>query len=344
MKKTVLVTGGTGYIGSWIVKGLLEKGYTVKLSVRDIQQSDNYAFLLALAEENPGNLEIFQANLLDPGSFDKAASQADAIIHVASPFKLKVKNNYQELIAPALEGTENILSAAMASKKVKKVVLTSSVGAIYGDLSELDDKIGSAFSEDDFNQTSTMRYQPYEYSKTVAEKKAWAMNQLQKRWDLVVINPSFVMGPPLNPNSQSESLAVMQRYLDGKYSSGVPQLSFGFVDVRDVAKAHIYALENRVFGRHILAERVTDLLSFAKIIGRFSSSNGKIPTKVIPKSLLYFLGPFIGMSRKFIYHNVGRKLQLKTEKGKKQLQLQYIPLERTVLDMIGVMEPQKTVK
>jgi len=114
---TILVTGGTGFIGSWIVKGLLEKGYTVKLSVRDIQKSKNYAFLLAVAEQTPGNLEIFQANLLDKGSFDEAASKSDAIIHVASPFKRKVKNNQKELIAPALQGTENVLSAATKSKR-----------------------------------------------------------------------------------------------------------------------------------------------------------------------------------------------------------------------------------
>jgi len=182
------------------------------------------------------------------------------------------------------------------------------VGAVYGDISELASKTREAFSEDDFNQSSTMRYQPYEYSKTVAEKKAWEMSQLQKQWELVVINPSFVMGPPLNPTSQSESLAVMQRYLDGKYRSGVPQLSFGFVDVRDVAKAHIFALENRAFGRHILAERVTDLLSFAGIIGQFANRNGTIPTKIISKPLLYILSPFIGMNYKFIKNNRGKKL------------------------------------
>jgi nucleoside-diphosphate-sugar epimerase len=341
MKKTILVTGGTGFIGSWIAKGLLEKGYLVKISVRDINQKEKYQHLLEISKSTTGTLEIFQANLLQAGSFDEAAQGCESIVHTASPFILKVKNPEKELIDPAVKGTENILEAANKSGTVKKVVLTSSVGAIYGDKIDIQKKGLSCFTEEHFNTSSSARHQPYEFSKVKAEKKAWEMVEKQSQWQLIVMNPSFVMGPPLNLNTQSESLKVFNKYLSGDYKSGVPELHFGFVDVRDVAKAHIFAVENEANGRHILVERVTDLLSFSNIIKEHGGDTYNLPKSFVPKWFLYVIGLFIGMSRKYINRSVGIPIQLDNTRSKKRLKLKYTPLEKTVKDMIDQIENQK---
>ena len=122
MSQTILVTGGTGYIGAWVVKGLLEKGHTVRLTVRDKNKTQKYEYLKAISEKTQGNLEIWEADLLSEGSFDTAVVGCDAIAHIASPFKLNVKDPKKELLDPALQGTVNVLDAANKSGSVKKVV------------------------------------------------------------------------------------------------------------------------------------------------------------------------------------------------------------------------------
>jgi len=194
MVKTVMVTGGTGYIGSWIVKDLLDRGYIVRMTVRDKSNRSKYEQLVLMAEKSKGKLEIWEANLLKEGSFDEAAKGADAIIHVASPFTLKFKNAQKELLDPALRGARNVLNAASKSGTVKKVVLTSSVAAIYGDSSDMQELGLDEFTEEHFNTTSSAQHQPYSFSKTIAEKEAWKLFKQQNFWKLVVVNPSFVIG------------------------------------------------------------------------------------------------------------------------------------------------------
>ena len=140
MSQTILVTGATGYVGSWVVKYLLEKGYQVRITVRDKSRVDKYAFLQKIADESQGNIEVYEADLLTPGAYDSAAKGSDAIIHVASPFTLRFKNAIKEIIEPAIHGTENVLAAASSSKTVKKVVLTSSVVAVHGDNIDMQEK------------------------------------------------------------------------------------------------------------------------------------------------------------------------------------------------------------
>ena len=148
MKQTILVTGGTGYIGAWVVKGLLEHGHTVRVTVRNIQQKEKYQFLLDLAKKAEGSLEFWEADLLKTGSFDEAAKGCDSIAHVASPFKLNVKDAQKDLVDPAVIGTTNVLQAANKSGSVKKVVLTSSVAAIHGDNIDMKNHNLTSFTED----------------------------------------------------------------------------------------------------------------------------------------------------------------------------------------------------
>ncbi len=344
MKSTVLVTGGTGYIGSWVVKGLLENGHTVRLTVRNKAKKEKYAFLQDIANQSEGNLEVWEADLLKQGSFDDVAKGADLIAHIASPFILNVKDPQKDLVDPAVKGTANVLEAASKSGSVKKVVLTSSVASVHGDNIDMKNQNISIFTEAHFNTTSSLDHQPYSFSKISAEKKAWEIANNQSNWELVVINPSFVMGPSLTQTSQSESLKVMTDILSGKYKSGTPDLSFGYVDVRDVATAHIYALENEASGRHILAERVANFVELAGTIKKNYGDTYKVPSKILPKWLLMIVGPFAGFSRKFVRNNVGHTIKLDNSKSKEKLKLNYTPFDKTITDMIEQMKSFGIVK
>jgi len=340
MKNTVLVTGGSGYIGSWVVKGLLEKGYTVRMTVRDKSKKEKYEFLTDIADKNKGELEIWEADLLKKGSFDKAALGCDSIIHMASPFILNVKDAQLDLVDPAVKGTSNVLEAANKSNSVRKVILTSSVAAIYGDAIDMKNQHLSKFTENEFNTSSSLDHQPYSFSKVQAEKKAWEIAKQQSSWELIVVNPSFVMGPSLGSISQSESIKFMRNILSGKFKSGAAELYFGYVDVRDVASAHIYCLENKAEGRHILAERVTDILSFSNLIEAEYKDKYKLPKSNNPKWVLSLIGSFFGLSRKFVKNNVGIPIQFDTSKSIEKLHLTYTPLQQTVRDMVDQMESQ----
>jgi nucleoside-diphosphate-sugar epimerase len=343
MNHTILVTGGTGYIGAWVVKGLLENGHIVRLTVRNKEDKAKYQFLADIAEKTAGALEVWEADLMKKGSFNEAAKGCDLIAHIASPFILNVKDAQRDLVDPAVKGTENVLEAANQSGTVAKVILTSSVAAIHGDNIDMKNQNLSIFTEKQFNTSSSLTHQPYSFSKVEAEKRAWEIAKKQSSWELVVINPSFVMGPSLSKTSKSESLKMMTDIMTGKFKSGAPELFFGFVDVRDVAKAHIYALENPSEGRHILAEEVTDLLSFSKIIKKLYGDKYKVPTSKLPKWLISLIGGLFGISREFVKNNFGIPIKLDTSKSRNKLKLTYIPLEKTVKDMVEQMKEFKQI-
>mgnify|MGYP006285453903 CR=1 FL=1 len=337
--KIILVTGGTGYIGAWVVKKLLEKNYIVRMTVRDKDQNYKYEFLQSMAERGQGKLEIFEANLLTEGSFDEAAKGADAIIHLASPFTLRFKDAQKDLVDPALLGTRNVLNAATRSNTVKKVVLTSSVAAVFGDNIDMQEQRLEEFTEEHFNTTSSVSHQPYSFSKVIAEKEAWKLAGAQTTWKLVVINPSFVLGPALNGSSDSESLNLMKDILKGKFFFGAPELYFGFVDVRDVAHAHVVALEkNDAQGRHILAERTMSLLDLTDIMKKLYGKKYKLPMMKAPKMLLMAIGDLFNVTPRFVKRNVGYPVRLDTTKSRKSLGLKYTSIEKTIKDMVERME------
>lgn len=339
-KKVVLVTGGTGYLGSWVVKKLLANGYSVRVAVRNLRNSKKYIHLMQL--ENSGNLNFFEADLLSEGSFDNAAEGADAIIHMASPFILSVRDAQKDLIKPAVMGTRNVLSSATKSSTVKKVVLTSSIAAVYGDNADLKDLGVDEFTEEYFNFSSSVKHQPYSYSKVMAEKEAWRAFNEQSKWTLVVINPTLVMGPSLTGESSSESLKIMSNLIGGKYRMGVPFLQFGFVDVRDVATAHVLALEKEnAQGRYILVSQVADFLALANIVGHAFPGKFKLPQKIVPKILMLPVGWIFGFSPKFVLRNVGCKIKVSNKRSVEELGLKYADLDVTISDMVKQMISKK---
>ena len=157
------------------------------------------------------------------------------------------------------------------------------------------------FDESHFNTTNSLDHQPYPYSKVLAEKEAWKMKEAQSNWDMVTINPGFIMGPVLSRTSDSESLIFMRDIMKGKFSTGVPDLTIGYVDVRDVALAHISIAEKvSAKGRHILVNQSLTMFDVTKLVGELFGKKFKLPKYVTPKWLMILIGPLFGVTRKFI--------------------------------------------
>jgi nucleoside-diphosphate-sugar epimerase len=248
----VMVTGATGYVAGWLVKRLLDAGHAVHAAVRDPGDADKLRYLEAVAADAPGTLRFFAADLLQPGSYAEAMEGCELVFHTASPFTLDVEDPVKELIEPARLGTRNVLEQANQTSSVKRVVVTSSCAAIYGDNADLERAPDGVFTEEVWNESSSVKHQPYSYSKTLAEREAWEICGEQDRWDLVTINPSLVLGPGSIRRSTSESFNVMKQFGDGTLKAGVPRMGIGIVDVRDLADAHYQAGFNpQAKGRYI---------------------------------------------------------------------------------------------
>lgn len=332
--KPILVTGGSGYVASWIVKQLLDEGHNVRTTVRNKSNTAKYQHLLDIAKESKGKLEVFEADLMKEGTFLEAMKGCELLFHTASPFKIAgFKSAQKDLVDPALQGTRNVLLSANITPSLKRIVLTASVATIYGDAIESQNTPNGTFTDRDWNATSSLSHQPYSYSKTVAEKEAWKMESEQNEWELVTVHPGFVLGPSLTPRTDSTSIDFMISFLNGKYKTGVPDLSFGFVDVRDVAKIHVAAgMTPSAKGRYIAVSESKTALEVAQILREKYNGNYPIPTKVVPRPLLYIVGPMMGFKWKFLKRNLGYPIKFDNSPSINHLGIQYIPLKQTIED------------
>lgn len=346
--KPVLVTGATGYVAGWIVKKLLEDGIAVHAAVRNPNDEKKIEHLKKIAHETGGTIRFFKSDLLTPDSYVEAMQGCEVVFHTASPFSTSVKNVQHELLDPAIKGTQNVLETACKTPSVKRVVLTSSCAAIYTDAIDCQHTPGGQLTEEIWNVTATEDYQPYSLSKTLAEKKAWEIAKSQSQWDLITINPSLVLGPMLNPTgTTSESFSILQQMVDGSLKMGVPKMGVGLVDVRDVATAHIRAAYTPdAHGRYITSAHNTDFYEMAKALQPKFGKRYPIPNKVLPKWLLMLIGPFVNklMTRKFIRNNVDVEWNADNNKIRKELKLDFIPLQKTMEDSMQCMIDAGVVK
>jgi nucleoside-diphosphate-sugar epimerase len=153
------------------------------------------------------------------------------------------------------------------------------------------------------------------------------------------------MGPPLTPFSDSESIKFMKTILSGAYSAGAPDLTFGFVDVRDVARAHIAALtSNQAEGRFILSNTSLSFLDFTALIKKHYGNTYKLPGRKFPKALMYAIGWMFGLSLSFIKNNVGFPVTFNNTRSKQVLNIQYTPIDSTIRAMIDALENQQNGK
>jgi len=339
-KAPIMVTGATGYVAGWLVEKLLDEGHAVHAPVRDPDNEEKLKYLNALASEAPGTIRYYRADLLEQGSYAEAMKGCELVFHTASPFTTDVDDPVKELIEPAKLGTRNVLEQANETLSVKRVVVTSSCAAIYGDNADLEDTPDGVFTEEIWNTSSSVDHQPYSYSKTLAEREAWEIAGGQDRWDLITVNPSLVLGPGINPESTSESFNIMKQYGDGTLKMGAPRMGFGVVDVRDLGEAHYRAgFTPEAEGRYIVSGHNTDLFDLAKPLREEFGDRYPFPKRAMPKWLIWLAGPMINeaMTRKFVSRNVGLPWKADNSKGKRDLGLSYRPLEETVVDFFQQM-------
>ncbi|KAG8388989.1 hypothetical protein BUALT_Bualt02G0182800 [Buddleja alternifolia] len=257
---TVCVTGGSGFIASWLVKVLLQRGYTVKASVRYPNDPKKTQHLLALdgAKER---LKLIKADVLEEGSFDSIVDGCDGVFHTASPFFFETKDPQADLIDPALKGTLNVLGSVAKTPSVKRVVLTSSEAAVSFNGKPRDVVIDETwFSDPEYCRKNELWYV---LSKTLAEDAAWKFAK-EKGIDLVTINPAAVLGPLLQPtlNTSCSNIAYL---VNG--AETYPNATYGWTDVKDVVNAHILAYEKpEANGRYLMVERTTHFKDFVKIL------------------------------------------------------------------------------
>ncbi|XP_050387747.1 phenylacetaldehyde reductase-like isoform X2 [Argentina anserina] len=258
----VSVTGASGYIASWLVKLLLQRGYSVKASVRDPNDKKKTEHLLALdgAKER---LQLFKADLLEEGSFDSLVDGSVAVFHTASPFYHNPNDPQVELIDPALKGTLNVLRSCVKVPSIKRVVITSSMVAVAFNGKPIGPDVmidESWFSDPAFCEKSKAWYM---LSKTLAEEAAWKFAK-EKGIDIVTINPGLVIGPLLQPTLNT-SVGPILKLING--IEKFPNTTYRFVDVRDVANAHILAFENpSASGRYCLVGSVVHCSEVVKIL------------------------------------------------------------------------------
>ena len=332
--KPVLVTGGSGYLASWLVKYLLDDGIDVHATVRNKSDDAKVGHLKRIAESAPGRLTLFEADLLDDGAFDVAMGGCQLVFHTASPFVFSgIKDPQKELVDPAVAGTRSVLESADRTRTVDRVVLTSSVVSIYGDAADLKDAMGDVFTEEDWNTTSSLTHQPYSYSKVAAEKVAWEIADAQDRWDLVVINPGFVLGPSLTTSSDSYSLKTIRQFVDGSLRAGAPALEFGVVDVRDIAMAHIKAgYTPDASGRHICVSRSMSMLEMGRVLAEHFGNRSSFPRRTLPKAMVWLVAPAVGLTHQYVSANVGHPLRFDNTRARKELGAEFRPAEETLVE------------
>ena len=330
----VLVTGGNGYVASWLVKRLLESGSDVHATVRDPRDPAKTTHLREIAEDCPGTLTFFRADLLDPDGFDRAMADCALVFHTASPLIVrKVKEPVRDLVEPATRGTRHVLEAANRTPSVQRVVLTSSIVAVYGDAADLEDINADRFDESHWNTTSNELHQPYSHSKTLAERLAWEIAGAQDRWDLVVVNPGLVLGPGLSPHTKAEGVLIMLDFGNGYYTFGAPELEFAIVDVRDVAEAHLRAgTMAGASGRHILVSESMSVIRIAGVLGDHFGDGFPFPRQTVPSAVALMLAPRRGIPQAVAKRNLGYPLAFDNRRAREALGMRFRPAAESVVE------------
>ena len=287
----VLVTGATGFVAGPLIMRLVGAGSRVHAAVRDPADTAKLSHLAEIAARGPGSIELFQADLLEPGSFDAAIAGCEIVFHTASPFldMSKINDPQRDFVDPALDGTINVLESVNREPRVMRVVLTSSAAAMAGGPADLD-KTGGIVGAGSWNSVSTLENNPYMFSKTIAERAAWDIAAAQDRWQLISINPGTVLGPALGANPTSASFDRVRSLADGTFRDGLPPVRFGMVDVRDVAEAHFRAgFLPGASGRYLIAEKVYSFGDLAEMLKKRYGDAWLVPVHTaLPEGLPHY--------------------------------------------------------
>lgn len=325
----VLVTGAAGFIGSHVVAQLLQSGRQVRATVRNPK---NAAFLNSLPIAEGGSLQIVAMDLLDFASVRSAVSDCKDVIHCAASLYVGAKNPQRDVVDPSIEGTTNLVKALQQAGVVERIVHTSSVAAIRRTSHEN----GAIFSTEDWCDDATVKSNPYGLAKAGAEKvmRQWVESQVgESKPRLITIHPSVVFGPILSPRHKEGSMSYLKHF-----NSGPPfvlKIHINFVDVRDVAKAHINALSNgRDGARYLLHNRgmwMHEIGAALKIL----KPERKWATRKLPSFLAYlFAIVHPKLSIKQLRGNIGVKIGYDVEDVANELDFVFTDYQQTLADSI----------
>nr|AIX02996.1 anthocyanidin reductase [Morella rubra] len=290
-KKTACVVGGSGFVASWLVKLLLEKGYAVNTTVRDPDNQKKISRLVAL--QGLGDLKIFGADLTDEGAFDSPIAGCDLVFHIATPVHFASEDPENDMIKPAIQGVQNVLKACVRAKTVKRVILTSSAAAVTINTLEgpglvMDE---SNWTDVEFLSTAKPPTWGYPASKTLAEKAAWKFAE-ENNIDLITVIPSLMGGPALTPDVPSCLGLAMAPITGNEFlinaMKGMQMLSgsLSITHVEDVCRAHILLAEKEsASGRYLCSAVNTSVPELAKLLNKrypeykVSTDFGDFPSK-----------------------------------------------------------------
>lgn len=296
MSKLVLVSGATGYIGSHVIRELLDNGYRVRGTVRSLNKKAPHLEAWIAAGDK---LELVEADLLDANGWLEACQGCEWVAHVASPFFMGCKPSEAEekLYKPALEGTLNVLRAAKEAGTVKKVVLTSSIAAIM--VGHTHEELATAPEE---CWSDEEKCEPYLRSKTMAEKAAWKFVEDNPGcFELAVVNPALVVGPPLS-NGPAQSHSIIRRFIMHEMPA-IPDYEVDVVDVREVAQGHRLALENASTdgNRYVLEAGKLNFVDLGKTLkAEFSQYGYNVPSKKLPYAIVAIASLFDSQVRSIL--------------------------------------------
>lgn len=320
----VLVTGATGFIGLHCIKQLLDRGYSVNGTLRSLDRQAEVIDSLERNNTPTRHLSLFEVDLNRDSGWDSAIRDCSYVLHVASPFVLTDEDE-DFFVKPAVEGVQRALKF---SKKhnVKKVILTSSFAAIHETLNDRQE----SFNEEDWSNPNKPGISFYAKSKTMAELAAWEFMEMENPdFSLAVINPVLVMGPSLTKDIGTSN-SLVKNMINGSVP-GTPKIHIGIVDVRDVASAHILAMESSGANgeRIIVSEKELWVHEVAAIL-RDAGFN-KTPKVVFPKWLMKIVALF-RKDLALMIPMIGKRRDVSSSKARELLGWKPIKAELSIID------------
>jgi nucleoside-diphosphate-sugar epimerase len=338
--ETVLVTGGSGFLAGWCLVELLERGYNVRTTVRDLAREAEVRASIAPQTDAGDRLRFFAADLLSDDGWEQAVDGCKYVLHVASPFPPQQPKDADELVVPAREGTLRVLNASLKAG-VLRIVVTSSIAAVDFPENSAHDR---ALTEDDWTDPNNPSITPYTKSKTVAEQAAWALvDEHGERARMTTVNPGAIIGPVLSKD-RSYSIQVVERMLNGE--PAVPKLGFNLVDVRDIAALQVRAMTAPAAG----GERfigVTEFEWMAEVAETLRAEMGdaakKVPKITAPNFLIRAMALFDGALRS-VTGQLGVRTEYSAEKAKSLLDWTPRPMRESIVDCAQSLIDQGVVK
>jgi nucleoside-diphosphate-sugar epimerase len=330
-EQTVLVTGGSGFLGGWCLVELLQRGYRARTTVRDPAREGKVRANVGSQVELGERLTVLAADLTEDQGWAEAVDGCDYVLHVASPFPPAQPKDPDELIVPARDGTLRVLRASLAAG-VERVVVTSSVAAVRN---AGDDGAarGRELMEADWTDPDNPHLTPYTRSKTIAEQAAWSYMRDQGAENrLVTVQPGAIIGPVLG-DDRSYSLQAVERMLTGRMP-GLPRLGFSFIDVRDVAALEVSAMTaaDAAGQRLIAAGQFLWLSQVAAILReQLGRDARKVPRRSVPDVLVRVMARFDPEVRSVV-GELGQKTTYSLENTKRRVGWTPRPIEETIVD------------